>query len=233
MSKIIETEKHRIQLQLWDTAGQELFRSVTRGYYRGSVGALLLFGYDNLKLEEFETEWREVMPDKYRRPSKQLIELRQQAHTLGYAGKYEEANQRQIEAKNLMQQEYEQAKFKLDHDYENAKNKLIKKQNEQMSILQQNSQQQRELLLSKKKMTEQALEKRKLVLGSKSSQKQKSRSNSSIQNSPPANSNLNQTNSSVSQNRTRKSANFNPEERLPPLEPPNKKKGQQSRKKNQ
>lgn len=53
MSKIIETEKHRIQLQLWDTAGQELFRSVTRGYYRGSVGALLLF--DLSKPDSFES----------------------------------------------------------------------------------------------------------------------------------------------------------------------------------
>jgi small GTP-binding protein len=43
MTKIIETDKHRIQLQLWDTAGQELFRSVTRGYYRGSAGAFLIF----------------------------------------------------------------------------------------------------------------------------------------------------------------------------------------------
>lgn len=53
MSKIIETEKHRIQLQLWDTAGQELFRSVTRGYYRGSVGALLLF--DLSKPDSFDS----------------------------------------------------------------------------------------------------------------------------------------------------------------------------------
>jgi small GTP-binding protein len=43
LAKIINTEGHRIQLQLWDTAGQELFRSVTRGYYRGAAGALLLF----------------------------------------------------------------------------------------------------------------------------------------------------------------------------------------------
>lgn len=43
MTKIVQTANHRIELQLWDTAGQELFRSVTRGYYRGSAGAFLVF----------------------------------------------------------------------------------------------------------------------------------------------------------------------------------------------
>ena len=43
MSKIIQREKRRIELQLWDTAGQELFRSVTRGYYRGSIGAFVVY----------------------------------------------------------------------------------------------------------------------------------------------------------------------------------------------
>lgn len=33
----------RVKLQLWDTAGQERFRSITRSYYRNSVGALLLY----------------------------------------------------------------------------------------------------------------------------------------------------------------------------------------------
>jgi small GTP-binding protein len=43
MAKIIDTASRRIELQLWDTAGQELFRAVTRGYYRGSIGAFLVF----------------------------------------------------------------------------------------------------------------------------------------------------------------------------------------------
>jgi small GTP-binding protein len=47
LSKIVQTETRRIQMQLWDTAGQELFRSVTRGYYRGSAGALVLFDLTN------------------------------------------------------------------------------------------------------------------------------------------------------------------------------------------
>ncbi|XP_048882559.1 ras-related protein Rab-42b [Brienomyrus brachyistius] len=36
-----------IKLQFWDTAGQERFRSVTRSYYRNSVGGLLVFDLGN------------------------------------------------------------------------------------------------------------------------------------------------------------------------------------------
>lgn len=44
MSKIITRPNgRRIELQLWDTAGQELFRAVTRGYYRNSIGAFLVY----------------------------------------------------------------------------------------------------------------------------------------------------------------------------------------------
>jgi small GTP-binding protein len=32
-----------IKVQIWDTAGQERFRAITRGYYRGAVGALIVF----------------------------------------------------------------------------------------------------------------------------------------------------------------------------------------------
>ncbi|KAI0982590.1 hypothetical protein GJ496_007575 [Pomphorhynchus laevis] len=42
-TRIIEVGEHKIKLQIWDTAGQERFRAVTRSYYRGSAGCLLVY----------------------------------------------------------------------------------------------------------------------------------------------------------------------------------------------
>ncbi|KAJ9296956.1 hypothetical protein DTO271G3_4717 [Paecilomyces variotii] len=46
-SKIVKVgtgpRKKRIKLQLWDTAGTERFRSVSRSYYRGAAGAILVY----------------------------------------------------------------------------------------------------------------------------------------------------------------------------------------------
>ena len=32
-----------IKLQIWDTAGQERFKSVTRSYFRGSIGVVICY----------------------------------------------------------------------------------------------------------------------------------------------------------------------------------------------
>ncbi|CAD6576601.1 MAG: hypothetical protein TREMPRED_001725 [Tremellales sp. Tagirdzhanova-0007] len=42
-SRTLRIGDRNIKLQLWDTAGQERFRSVTRSYYRGAAGALLVY----------------------------------------------------------------------------------------------------------------------------------------------------------------------------------------------
>lgn len=44
--------RKRIKLQLWDTAGTERFRSVSRSYYRGAAGAILV--YDVCNWRSFE-----------------------------------------------------------------------------------------------------------------------------------------------------------------------------------
>lgn len=51
-SKIMTLGDRKVKLQVWDTAGQESFRAITRSYYRGAVAALLVF--DVTKRESFE-----------------------------------------------------------------------------------------------------------------------------------------------------------------------------------
>jgi small GTP-binding protein len=52
LHRIVSWNDQQIELQLWDTAGQERFRSVSRGYYRGSVGVFLI--YDVTCRESFD-----------------------------------------------------------------------------------------------------------------------------------------------------------------------------------
>jgi len=47
----------RIKLQLWDTAGQERFRSITKSYYRNSVGAILAYDITNRSSFEKIPSW--------------------------------------------------------------------------------------------------------------------------------------------------------------------------------
>lgn len=52
-SKIVKVgtqgRRRRIKLQLWDTAGTERFRSVSRSYYRGAAGAILIYDVSSHK----------------------------------------------------------------------------------------------------------------------------------------------------------------------------------------
>jgi Ras-related protein Rab-2A len=49
-------QKH-MKLSLWDTAGQETYKSVTRSYFRGASGALLVFDLSRKQTFEHATDW--------------------------------------------------------------------------------------------------------------------------------------------------------------------------------
>lgn len=51
-ARMITIDEKLVKLQVWDTAGQESFRSITRSYYRGAAGALLV--YDVTRRETFD-----------------------------------------------------------------------------------------------------------------------------------------------------------------------------------
>ena len=57
--KTIQIDGKLIKIQIWDTAGQEAFQAITRTYYKGAMGALLV--YDITRRDSFihVTKWLE------------------------------------------------------------------------------------------------------------------------------------------------------------------------------
>ena len=58
-ARLLTVKEQPVKLQIWDTAGQESFRSITRSYYRGAAGALLV--YDITRRDTFQhlSRWLE------------------------------------------------------------------------------------------------------------------------------------------------------------------------------
>ena len=48
-----------VKLQIWDTAGQDHFRSVTRSYYRNAAGAIVVYDVTNRQSFVDVTRWLE------------------------------------------------------------------------------------------------------------------------------------------------------------------------------
>jgi small GTP-binding protein len=47
MFKVTAVDGVRIKLQIWDTAGQDKYKTITQNYYRNSDGVLIVFGLDS------------------------------------------------------------------------------------------------------------------------------------------------------------------------------------------
>ncbi|CAL9751723.1 unnamed protein product [Musa acuminata subsp. burmannicoides] len=55
-TKTMDIDGKEVKAQIWDTAGQERFKAVTSAYYRGAVGALLV--YDVSRHQTFDSVGR-------------------------------------------------------------------------------------------------------------------------------------------------------------------------------
>ena len=56
--KTMILDDHRIvKVQLWDTAGQDKFRAITRNYYKGARGIILIYDITNIKSYENIKKW--------------------------------------------------------------------------------------------------------------------------------------------------------------------------------
>ncbi|VVB15455.1 unnamed protein product [Arabis nemorensis] len=60
-TRTLSIDNKTVKAQIWDTAGQERYRAVTSAYYRGAVGAMLV--YDITKRQSFDhvARWLEEL----------------------------------------------------------------------------------------------------------------------------------------------------------------------------
>lgn len=52
-AKTVKVADKNLKLQIWDTAGQESFRAITRSFYRNAHGVVLM--YDLTRSESYES----------------------------------------------------------------------------------------------------------------------------------------------------------------------------------
>mgnify|MGYP002523818221 CR=1 FL=1 len=51
-TKVIQTDKYKVNLNIWDTAGQERFKSITRSFFNNTNG--IVFVYDITDKNSFD-----------------------------------------------------------------------------------------------------------------------------------------------------------------------------------
>ncbi|XP_030043065.1 LOW QUALITY PROTEIN: ras-related protein Rab-11A-like [Microcaecilia unicolor] len=62
-TRSIRVDNKTVKAQIWDTAGQERYRAITSAYYRGAVGALLVYDIAKYLTYENAERWLKELQD--------------------------------------------------------------------------------------------------------------------------------------------------------------------------
>ncbi|KFV98449.1 Ras-related protein Rab-11A, partial [Fulmarus glacialis] len=62
-TRSIQVDNKTVKAQIWDTAGQERYRAITSAYYRGAVGALLVYDIAKYLTYENAERWLKELQD--------------------------------------------------------------------------------------------------------------------------------------------------------------------------
>ncbi|WOK96521.1 hypothetical protein Cni_G05228 [Canna indica] len=62
-TRTLQVEGRTVKAQIWDTAGQERYRAITSAYYRGALGALLVYDVTKVKSFENASRWLKELRD--------------------------------------------------------------------------------------------------------------------------------------------------------------------------
>ncbi|GMH02456.1 hypothetical protein Nepgr_004295 [Nepenthes gracilis] len=60
-TQCVDIDGKEVKAQIWDTAGQERFRAVTSAYYRGAVGALIVYDISRRSTFDSISRWLEEL----------------------------------------------------------------------------------------------------------------------------------------------------------------------------
>ena len=60
-TKVVEINDKTIKLRIWDTAGSERFKCITRGYFRGSHGVIICYDVSDKQSFESIDSWMEEL----------------------------------------------------------------------------------------------------------------------------------------------------------------------------
>ncbi|KAK8625400.1 hypothetical protein V6N13_090272 [Hibiscus sabdariffa] len=62
-TRTLQVEGRTVKAQIWDTAGQERYRAITSAYYRGALGALLVYNVTKPTTFENVSRWLKELRD--------------------------------------------------------------------------------------------------------------------------------------------------------------------------
>ncbi|KAI8361754.1 small GTPase [Blakeslea trispora] len=62
-TRSVQVDSKTVKAQIWDTAGQERYRAITSAYYRGAVGALLVYDISKYNTYENVMRWLKELRD--------------------------------------------------------------------------------------------------------------------------------------------------------------------------
>jgi small GTP-binding protein len=135
----VKIDDKMIKLQIWDTAGQELYRSIIKSYFKGTAGALLCYDITNMQSFYEIDNWKKQVEyiNDYAVPMlliglKRDLKLKRQV-SIGHAEKYARDNNMlflEISSKDNYEKKYKSKEniTKCFHDlstiiYNNIKDK--------------------------------------------------------------------------------------------------------------
>ena len=72
-AKEINCDEKKVKLKIWDTAGQERFRNITKQYYKGADGILLVYDITDRNSFEKVRDWMKQIQENTQRDSISVV----------------------------------------------------------------------------------------------------------------------------------------------------------------